>query len=117
MDLAELDAALQRSGVPGHTYELQGVHQPPDYPLEFYFLRRRSDEWVVGIYERSQYKVMVRFADEEGACRYLYAKLTDKGPGPTPLSAEEAQQILDDSQEIQRLAWESFERARREQTR
>ena len=117
MDRAELEAALQRAGVPGYTYELQGVHQPPGYPMEFYFLRRQSDEWVVGIYERSQYKVMVRFADEDEACRYLYPKLTDIGPEPTPLSAEEAQQILDDSEEIQRLAWESFERARREQTR
>lgn len=111
MDRAELDAALQRADVPGHTYELQGVHEPPGYPMEFYFLRRQSGEWVVGIYERSQHQVMVRFAEEDEACRYLYARLIDKGPEPTPLTTDEVQHILRDSEETQRVAWENFERS------
>jgi hypothetical protein len=116
MDRAELNAALQRAGVPGYTYELQGVHEPAGYLTEFYFLRRQAGKWVVGIYERSQYKEMMQFAEEDEACRYLYARLTDKGPEPTPLTSEEARHILRDSEEIQRVAWENFQRARRGET-
>src|SRR5512143_2700504 len=117
MDRAELDAALQRAGVPGYTYELQRVHEPASYLMEFYFLRRQTGKWAVGIYERSQYKVMARFATEDEACRYLYARLTAKGAEPTPLTSEEAQHILRDSEERQRVAWENFQRSRRGETR
>jgi hypothetical protein len=112
MDQVELDTALRRAGVAGYEYEIQGVHEPAGYAMEFYFLRQQAGGWVVGVYERGQYRVMVSFAHEDEACRYLYARLTDKGPEPTPLTTEEAQGILRDIEERQRAAGENFERDR-----
>ena len=112
MDRIELDAALRRAGVAAYAYEIQGEHEPTGYPMEFYFLRQQADGWVVGVYERGQYRVMVSFAQEDEACRYLYARLTDKGPEPTPLTPQETEGILRDIEERQRAAGENFEQGR-----
>jgi hypothetical protein len=98
-------------------YELPGVHEPAGYSQDFYFVRHEDGEWAAGIYERGQYKVIERFADEDAACRYVYRKLTDKLPEANALSTDEARQISDDSDEIQRRAWESFERAQPDEMR
>jgi hypothetical protein len=112
MDRVELDAALRRVGVSEYAYEIQGVHEPTGYPMEFYFLQQQAGSWVVGVYERGQYRVMVSFAQEDEACRYLYARLTNKEPEPTQLTPEGTEGILRAIEERQRTTGENFEQDR-----
>ncbi|UXY31644.1 hypothetical protein [Streptomyces sp. HUAS TT20] len=112
MDRAELVERLREAGVPEAFYEIAGVPAPPARPDAHYFLRRTADAWTVGLSERSQDSVVRRFATETDACAYLYDTLTQ---ALTPPAGEAAplEELLADGEEIQRQAWEDFERVAR----
>ncbi|MFI5964482.1 hypothetical protein ACIA8J_20175 [Streptomyces asoensis] len=96
MDRRQLCEALDAAGVPAGLYEIAGCPGSPDVPRpeDRLYLERRAGEWVVGVRQRGARTVWARFADEDQACRRLYAELTDPGPHPVPPSPEEAGQIL-----------------------
>ncbi|MEV0182087.1 hypothetical protein AB0I54_22745 [Streptomyces sp. NPDC050625] len=112
MDRAELVERLREAGVPEAFYEIAGVAAVPARPDAHYFLRRTADSWCVGLSERSQDSVIRRFATEADACAYLYDTLTRALAPPTGKAAP-LEELLADSAEIQRQAWEDFERAAR----
>ncbi len=113
MNLASLRAALDRAGVPEADYV---VNARPGRPA-----RRAGDHlyldslgeagWAVGQHERGQDTRLRVFADEDAACRFLYARLTEQGPPPGPGASERLAAISEDAAEIERLAWERFRAA------
>lgn len=110
MDRFQLCRALRAAGVPDSYYEIPGCSQGP-FPVDHYFLEERAGEWVVGVHERGARDVSARFPDEDGACRWLYDRLTEPRPDPVPATAEELDTLLRDSEGIQRRAREQFDRA------
>ncbi|WP_432097565.1 hypothetical protein [Streptomyces sp. bgisy100] len=110
MDRFQLCAALRAAGVPAAHYEI------PDcpggrHPTESYFLRAGESAWLVGVHERGERRVLERFTDEDAACRWLYDRLTYEGPPPTGLTPEERDELLHDSDGIQRRARRELDRA------
>ena len=79
--------------------------------MDHYFLEERDGTWVVGVHERGRREVHERVPDEGRACEWLYDRLTDEGPPPVPATPEELDEILHDSEGIQRRAREEVERA------
>ncbi|MFF7185866.1 hypothetical protein ACFZAR_11580 [Streptomyces sp. NPDC008222] len=112
MDRTELVGRLREAGVPEALYEITGVHDVPVQPDAFYVLRPEGNGWTVGLRERSRDREIRHFATEDEACAYLYDALT-RVPPPAPGVAEPLEQLLADPEEIQRQAWEDFERAAR----
>lgn len=110
MDRNELVDILRFAQVPDGLYDIPGVHDIVVQPDAYYFLRPESGAWVVGVRERSLDSVAGRFTSEDEACRYLYARLTER-PSPAPDAAERLEQVLAHREEIQRSAWEAFHRA------
>lgn len=110
MDRFQLCRALRAAGVPDAYYEISGCARYP-YSADHYFLEECAGEWVVGVHERGDRKVLARFADQDRACRWLLERLTDEGPSPTPATPEETNTLLHKSDEIQRKAHEDLERA------
>src|SRR5690242_8265275 len=113
MDRRELCEALAAAGVPGGLYEVPGFHEFDLRPPDFRYLRQEGDAWVVGNFERGVHDPHRRFDTEDAACRYLYDRLTELGPGPGPGSDQEMEEVLRDREEIRRAAHDSYERARR----
>src|SRR4051812_18614124 len=113
MDRDELINLLHHTPVPEAYYDIPGVHTPRMRPDAFYFLRRESDTWVVGVCDRAQDIVLSRFDTEDGACQFLYDTLLRSYSPPSPDAPQHMVQVLRDRDEIQRKAWEAFERARR----
>jgi hypothetical protein len=110
MDRSELVASLRRAAVPDALYDIPGVHDIQVQPDAYYFLRPESGTWVVGVRERSADSVLGRFATEDEACRDLYTRLSEL-PAPRPDAAERIAEVLAERDEIQRRAWEAFDRA------
>ncbi|GAA1971535.1 hypothetical protein [Catenulispora subtropica] len=110
MDRFQLCEALRAAGIPDMYYEIPGCSHGP-YPADRYFLEERAGVWVVGVHERGSKKVLARFAHQDGACQWLFDRLTDQGPPPVPPTSEEAAALLYGSEDIQRRAREDFERA------
>ncbi|MFE1248781.1 hypothetical protein [Streptomyces sp. NPDC058735] len=110
MDRFELCRALRAAGVPEAYYEVPGCPGGPSAD-DRYFLEERDGLWCVGVHERGSREVFERFADEDRACRWLLDRLTDRGPAPVPLTPEERELLLHDSDGIQRRAREELERA------
>ncbi|MGW2650671.1 hypothetical protein ACWC2T_38755 [Streptomyces sp. NPDC001393] len=111
MDSAELVERLREAAVPEALYEIAGVHDVPIQLDAYYFLRREADAWTVGLRQRSQDSVMRRFGTETEACAYLYDTLTHLPP-PSSEAAEPLEELLANPEEIQRQAWEDFNRSR-----
>lgn len=114
MDRRELVDLLRQTPVPEAFYDIPGVHTPRMRPDAFYFLRREADGWVIGVCDRAQDIVLSRFDTEHDACRHLYDKLVRSYSPPSPDADEHMEGVLRDRDEIQRRAWEQFERALRE---
>ncbi|MDF3300726.1 hypothetical protein [Streptomyces tropicalis] len=111
MDRTELVEALRAAGVPDAFYEVPGVPGLASAPAQVdasYFLRRDGDDWVVGLHERGQDRDVRRFGDEDAACRDLLDRLAP-APSPAPGPAAPLDELLADSEGIQRRAWEDFE--------
>ncbi|MGW4562101.1 hypothetical protein ACWEN3_06705 [Streptomyces sp. NPDC004561] len=109
MDGTELVARLREAGVPEAFYEIAGVHDVTVQPDAYYFLRPEADTWAVGLRQRSRDRVLRRFGTEAEACRYLYDALTSMPP-PPPGPGQPLEELLADPEEIQRQAWEDYER-------
>jgi hypothetical protein len=113
MDRNELVETLRRSRVPDALYDIPGVHDISIQPDAYYFLRPEPDGWVVGLRERSQDSLMRWFRTEDEACHFLHERLLELPPS-VPGGAERIEEALARGDEIQRKAWEDFERARRD---
>lgn len=113
MDHHQLCEALSAAGVPAGLYEIADCPGAPGGPRpeDRLYLEEQASEWVVGVQQRGVRTVLERFPDEDQACHSLYAKLTDRGPPPSPLTPEEAEELLHDSEGIQRRAREQLARA------
>ncbi|MFI1397535.1 hypothetical protein [Streptomyces sp. NPDC020681] len=113
MDRHQLCEALSAAGVPAGLYEIADYPGPPGVPRpeDRLYLEKQAGEWVVGVQQRGVRTVLERFPDEDQACRSLYAKLTDRGPPISPLTPEETEELLHDSEGIQRRAREQLARA------
>ncbi|MBX7552920.1 hypothetical protein K1Y78_34100 [Streptomyces sp. tea 10] len=111
MDSAELVERLREADVPEAFYDIPGVHDVPIQPDAYYFLCREVDGWTVGLRQRSQDSVMRSFATETEACAYLYDTLVQLPPPPSG-PAQPLEELLANSEEIQRQAWEDFDRHR-----
>jgi hypothetical protein len=110
MDRFQLCQALRTAGVPEAYYEIPDCPGGPR-PADHYFLEQREGTWVVGVHERGRREVRERFPDEDRACEWLYDRLTDEGSPPAPATPEELDEILHDSEHIQRRAREELKRA------
>lgn len=112
MDRHQLCEALRAAGVPAGLYEIADCPAPPGGPRPeaLLYLEEQAGEWVVGVQQRGVRTVLERFPDEDQACRSLYAKLTDKGPPPSPLTPKETEELRN-SEGIQRRAREQLARA------
>ena len=110
MDRHGLCEALRAAGVPVGLYEIAGCPGGP-WSADRLYLEEQAGQWVVGVQERGRRDVVERFPDEDGACRCLYGLLTDEGPPPVPLTAEEAAELLHGSEGVQRRAREELRRA------
>ncbi|WSQ14616.1 hypothetical protein OG604_46605 [Streptomyces sp. NBC_01231] len=113
MDRHQLCEALSAAGIPAGLYEITdcpGSSGGPR-PEDRLYLEEQAGEWVVGVQQRGMRTVLERFPDEDRACRSLYAELTDRSPPPSPLTAEETEELLHDSEGIQRRAREQLARA------
>ncbi|MFK0254972.1 hypothetical protein [Streptomyces sp. NPDC090445] len=113
MDSRRLCEALREARVPPGLYEVPDCPGPPGLPRseERLYLEEQAGEWAVGVMERGVRTVLERFPDEDRACRSLYARLTGAGPPPAPLTPDEAEMLLHDSDGIQRRAREQLARA------
>lgn len=119
MDRRRLCEALSAAGVPAGLYEIAdcpgslGGPRPEDR----LYLEEQAGEWVVGVQQRGMRTVLERFPDEDRACRSLYAQLTGSSSlpsspsSPSPLTPEETEELLHDSEGIQRRAREQLARA------
>ncbi|MFF3687364.1 hypothetical protein [Streptomyces sp. NPDC002187] len=110
MDRYQLCEALKAAGVPAAYYEIPGCpggHRPTDR----YYLEQREGGWAVGVHERGRREVLETFVDESLACGWLYDRLTDEGPPPSSPAPGELDELLHDSEGIQRRAREDLERA------
>ncbi|MGW7819938.1 hypothetical protein ACWGLF_17740 [Streptomyces puniciscabiei] len=110
MDSAELVERLREAAVPEAFYEIAGVHEVPIQLDAYYFLRREAAAWAVGLRQRSEDSVMRRFGTEAEACAYLYDTLVHLPPPPSG-PPEPLEELLADTEEIQRQAWEDFHRS------
>ncbi|WP_406002838.1 hypothetical protein [Streptomyces sp. NBC_00829] len=113
MDRHELCEALRAAGVPAGVYEIPDCPGPPGGPrsADRLYLEEQAGEWVAGVQQRGVRTVLKRFPDEDQACRAVYVELTDEGPQPSPLTPEETEELLHDSEGIQRRAREGLARA------
>ncbi|MER6075086.1 hypothetical protein ABT187_41030 [Streptomyces sp. NPDC001817] len=111
MDSAELVERLREAAVPEAFYEIAGVHDVPIQLDAYYFLRPEANAWTVGLRQRSQDSVIRRFGTEAEACTYIYDMLTHL-PTPSSEAAEPLETLLSNTEEIQRQAWEDFDRGR-----
>jgi hypothetical protein len=110
MDRHQLCEALRAAGVAAGLYEITGCPDGP-WHAEHLFLEEQAGQWVVGVHERGRRTVLERFPDQDRACRYLYDTLTEAGPPPVPLTPGETEQLLHDSESIQRHAREQLAQA------
>jgi hypothetical protein len=110
MDRHQLCDALRAAGVPAAFYEIPDCPGGPR-PSDHYFLEEREGQWIAGVHERGRREVHKTFADEDRACRWLYGRLTDEGPPPSPPTPAEMEKLLHDSEGIQRRAREELRRA------
>ncbi|MFB7998392.1 hypothetical protein ACFC4G_36875 [Streptomyces sp. NPDC056002] len=110
MDRHQLCEALRAAGVPDAHYEIPGClgGQPS---LEGYYLAHREGQWIVGVHERGRREVLETFADESRACAWLYERLTDETSPPVRPTAAEMDEMLHDSEGIERRAQEQLEQA------
>ncbi|MGW3817010.1 hypothetical protein [Streptomyces sp. NPDC005046] len=106
----QLCAALRAAGVAAGRYEIAGCPGGP-WPADRLFLAEEDGRWVVGVHERGRREAVEAFPDEDAACRHLYSLLTEEGPQPVPLTPEETERLLHDSEAIQRRAREQPDRA------
>ncbi|MDT0548072.1 MULTISPECIES: hypothetical protein [Streptomyces] len=113
MDRRELVRTLRADGIPDALYDIPGVHDIPVQPDAYYFLRPAAGGWTVGLRERSRDRDTRWFSSEDAACRELRAKLS-ASPAPSPAGGEAVEDVLAESEEIRRRAWQDFERALRE---
>ncbi|MER5474851.1 hypothetical protein [Streptomyces sp. NPDC002685] len=113
MDRHQLCEALSAAGVPAGLYEIADCPGSPGAPRpeDRLYLEEQAGEWVVGVQQRGTRTVLERFPDEDHACRSLFAELTEQAPPPSPLTPEETQELLYDSEGIQRRAREQLARA------
>ncbi|MEU2053357.1 hypothetical protein, partial [Streptomyces bungoensis] len=111
MDRFQLCRALRAAGVPEAYYDIPGCTPAPRPPGDRYVLEQRDGQWIVGVRERGTHEVLERFPDEDRACRWLHARLTDEGPPPVEATPEEIDVLLHDAEGTQRRAREDFERA------
>ncbi|MEV2211540.1 hypothetical protein AB0H86_08730 [Streptomyces sp. NPDC050997] len=116
MDRHQLCEALSAAGVPAGLYEIADCPGSPGGPRpeDRLYLEEQAGEWVVGVQQRGMRTVLERFPDEDRACRSLYAELTDSSSPPSPpspLTPEETEELLHDSEGIQRRAREQLARA------
>jgi hypothetical protein len=113
MDRFQLCEALRATGVAAGLYEIPGCPSHPGGPrtADRLYLEEQAGQWVVGVHERGRRQVVERFPDEARACRYLYDRLTEAGPPPVPLTPEETEKLLHDSESIQRRAREQLAQA------
>ncbi|MFB7503106.1 hypothetical protein [Streptomyces broussonetiae] len=111
VDSAELVERLREADVPEAFYDIPGVHDVPIQLDAYYFLCREADGWTVGLRQRSQDSVIRRFATETEACAYLYDTLIQLSSPPSG-PAQPLEELLADTEEIQRQAWEDFDRRR-----
>ncbi|OIK02680.1 hypothetical protein BIV25_02035 [Streptomyces sp. MUSC 14] len=111
MDSAELVERLREADVPEAFYDIPGIHDVPIQLDAYYFLCREGDGWTVGLRQRSQDSVMQSFATETEACAYLYETLIQSHPSPSP-PTQPLEELLANTEEIQRQAWEDFDRHR-----
>jgi hypothetical protein len=112
LDERGLRAALDQAGVPEADYVINTRHAPPlRRSGDHYYLDPQGQGWLVGVHERGQDRPLRRFTDQAAAFRFLYDRLTPRGPGPQPGAARRLSQISADQAEIQRAAWAAFERA------
>ncbi len=113
MDRHQLCEALSAAGVPAGLYEIADCPGSPGGPRpeDRLYLEEQAGEWVVGVQQRGVRTVLERFPDEDRACRRLYAQLTESTPPPSPLTPEETEELLHDSEGIQRRAREQLARA------
>lgn len=111
MDRSELCDALRAAGVPETYYEIPGCPHGPHGADPRYFLEARGGGWVLGVRERGGRAVLERFTTEDRACRRLYDRLTDQGPPPVHATSEEMDELLYDSEGLQRRAREALDRA------
>lgn len=109
MDSAELVERLREADVPDAFYDIPGVHEVSAGPDAQYFLRREADAWTVGVRQRSQDSVVRRFSTEAGACAHLYDTLVRSLARP-PGAAQPLDELLADTEQIQRQAWADFRR-------
>ncbi|MFA3842771.1 hypothetical protein [Streptomyces aureus] len=116
MDRYQLCEALRAAGVPDAHYEIPGC--PGGHPpLEGYYLAQREGEWIVGVHERGRREALETFADESRACAWLYERLTDESSPPARPTATEMDEMLHDSEGIERRAQEQLEQALTESRR
>ncbi|MEU9315774.1 hypothetical protein [Streptomyces sp. NPDC048295] len=116
MNLHQLCEALRAAGVPDALYEIPGC--PGGHPSrEGYYLARREGAWIVGVHERGRREVLETFADESRACAWLYERLTDESSPPVRPTATETDELLHDSEGIERRAQEQLEQALAENRR
>jgi hypothetical protein len=114
MNRIELDEALHAAGVPEAEYLILGVSQPSPLRLDAYYVLREADDgFLVTVYERGAENPVAGFRTEDGACRYLYDRLTRRGPAPPPDSAEIIADLMAHRDEIQYRARQDYDRARR----
>ncbi|CAM5708444.1 hypothetical protein SALBM311S_09981 [Streptomyces alboniger] len=113
MDRHQLCEALSAAGVPAGLYEIADGPGSPSGPRpeDRLYLEKQAGEWVVGVQQRGMRTVLERFPDEDRACGSIYAELTDSSSPPSPLTFEETEELLHDSEGIQRRAREQLARA------
>ncbi|BCJ59243.1 hypothetical protein [Micromonospora endophytica] len=81
MNRHEVRDALLAAGLSPDAFELEGVHEHVPVPPDFWFLRRSTEGWEIGAYERGHYDVRQVFATEAAACAGLWTALTGR-PAP-----------------------------------
>ena len=108
---AAVAEALRAAGVPAGLYEIPGCPGGPWPADRLYLEEQGGGRWVVGVHERGRREVLEWFPDEDRACRRLYARLTDEGPPPVPLTAEEQGELRHGAEGVRRRAREQLARA------
>lgn len=70
-DRQALERALRETGVPAAYYWIEGVHEPTPTPPDFVYLRRATEGWETGVYERGTYEPVATHTTEADACAHL----------------------------------------------